>query len=172
MKFGQKFILINEAPYNRLEGHTPKATKFIIVEIIDIKKNVPGEFNSEKTGIGYLAQGSDGYLYGYNYTRLNQGFGNTAWERYCSDEEFDKLTIAQKDAMVEDDIWRDIVYYQCPKIADFCKDKEFIQYCAKHQHHYYSQIGCKRCNHGMPEPKTNMNMTEHNWVGWYTIKNN
>lgn len=42
--------------------------------------------------------------------QMNQGFGNTAWERYCSDEEFDKLTIAQKDAMVEDYIWNIIDY--------------------------------------------------------------
>ena len=40
MEFGQKFILINEAPYNRIEGHTTTATKFIIIEIIDIKKNI------------------------------------------------------------------------------------------------------------------------------------
>ena len=33
MEFGQKFILINEAPYNCLEGHTTIATKFIMIKL-------------------------------------------------------------------------------------------------------------------------------------------
>ncbi len=172
MKIGQKFILINEAPYHHLSGHNDRPVKFIIVEVIEVKENVPGEFDHKKTGIGYLAKGYDGYLYGYDYPRLNQGYSTTAWVRHCTDEEFNKLTRHQKDEMVKDYIWVDIINYQCPEIAYFCKDKEFISYCKKHQYHYYINNGCWRCAHDMPDPKIFVNMTEHNWTGWYTIKNN
>ena len=166
-KLNQKVIAINNAPYHHFTGHNEEETSFIEIEIIKIIKNVPGEFNPKETGTGYLGKGSDGFDYGFNYPTINQSYGDTKWTRYCSDNDFDKLSKNKKDAMVKDYIWHDITSFQCPAIAKFCKNKNYIDYCKKHQHHFYKKQGCFRCKHNLTEPETIMNMTEHNWTGWY-----
>jgi hypothetical protein len=170
LKIGQKVVVINEIPYSHLIGHNKKPTRFIEIEVIEEKKNVPGEFDGKEIHTGYLGKGSDNYMYGYNYPTANQGGGNTAWVRHCSDEEWYKLSKNEKDEMVKDYLWSDITHYQCPAEATFCKNKDYIQYCEKHQQHYYTDEGCFRCKYNLKSPKVHMNMEEHNWPGWFNEK--
>lgn len=167
MNIGQKFLIINEVPYNAFSGHSRDPTKYVILEVISAHDDAEGEFNGE-VGTGYIAKGSDGYFYGYNYPFINQGLGTTPWTRYISDEDFVKLSEKEKNDIVEDYIWNDIVHYQCPAEAKFAKPLDFISYCDVHQHHYYVENGCKYCTHFKEfRHKVTMNMKEHAWQGWY-----
>lgn len=166
MKTGDKFILINHPPY--VFGiKNGNEVKTIIVEIIEERNDAKGEFTGNE-GKGYLAKGSDGYTYGYNYPHINEGFSDGVWTRYIPDEEFLKLSPEDKEKLVEDYLWHDFTKYQCPAKAVFAINEDFVDYCEAHQQYFYNRKGCFYCKH-MPEhrPKIIMNMEEHNWKGWY-----
>ena len=163
MEIGTKIVAISEVPYHPFIGHNERSAKFIEIEVIE-ERTGKGEFTGKESK-GYLGKGSDGYLYGYNYPHTNEGYSSTPWIRFCPDEEFNKLTEDEKNEIVKDYMWHDIIHYQCPAKANFCKDKTYISYCEIHQHHYYNE--CFRCKHDLGSPKIIMNMQEHNWKGWY-----
>lgn len=142
--------------------------KHIVLEVISEHDDAVGEFDG-RIGTGYIAKGSDGYLYGFNYPDINQGFGNTPWVRYISDKGFANLSEEEKDEIIEDYIWQDITHYQCPAEAKFVEPLDFISYCEFHQHHYYIRKGCSRCklSNGKKLNSVTMNMKEHAWEGWY-----
>lgn len=171
MKIGDKFILVNKAPYHFFTGHNTKnIPQFIEVEVIEQKENVPGEFTNKKEGnTGFIAKGSDGYFYGYNYPRYNEGFGNTIWTRHCSDDAFDKLSEEEKDKMVKDYLWTDVTLFQCPALPAFANNFSIkILFCEKHQNLYYENTKCFYCEH-IPNAKkeVTLNINEHKWLGWY-----
>jgi len=165
MNINDTFLLVNVPPYYTFTINETKPVKFIKVTIVTEIKNVPSEFEDNTRGTGYLAKGSDGHMYGYDYPR----YGYSSWTRYLPDNVFDTLSEEQKDEFVKDLIWHDIINYQCPAKAKVCNDinMEFIDYCEKHQHHFYIRTGCKRCNANMASPKIIMNQLKHNWFGWY-----
>lgn len=171
MKIGDKFILVNRAPYSYFVGRNTKVIpKFIEVEVIEQKDNVPGEF-TEKTEdhTGFIAKGSDGYIYSYNYPRYNEGYGETIWTRYCSDDEFTKLSEEEKNKMVKDYIWVDVTRYQCPSLPKFANNFSIkILFCEKHQNLYYENSACFYCKH-IPDfrHEETLNIQEHKWLGWY-----
>lgn len=165
MNIGDKFILTNEAPYNPYTGHNEVKPDFITVEIIEKHEDAKGEFTDE-VGSGYVAKGSDGILYSYNYPTICEGFGETPWTPYISNEAFEKLSDKEKEKYIV--LWMDVTKYQCPDKALFVDGNDFIEYCDKHQRHFYTRKGCFFCKNA-PEyrQKVNMNMTEHKWAGWY-----
>lgn len=167
MKIGDKFVLVNSPPYHTFIGHNTKPVKFIEIEIIESKNNVSGEFTGKPAGTGFLAKSTDGYQYGYNWRTYNEGYGETCWVRTCSNEAFSLLSEEEKDKMVEDYLWMDVIHYQCPASPIFLEKYDFIKYCKKHQHCYYPREKCWRCACGIPKPKVNMNITRHRWIGWY-----
>lgn len=168
-KIGQKFILTSHAPYGIFGHNTKFFPKFIEVEITEIKKDIPGEFSGNPQGDGYLAKGSDGYFYGYNYPRFNEGYRETIWTRYCSNSEFKKLTEKEKKEMAKDYIWCDITLYQCPALPTFVANFNVkLLFCEKHQHLYYEYEECFYCRHAPDyEREVVMNLKEHKWLGWY-----
>ena len=163
---GNKIMCVNVAPYHRFLGHSDKLPKFIELEVIEKKENVPYDYG-DKTGEGFLAKGSDGHLYGYDYPRVGCGLGNTSWVRYCPDEEFEKLTEEEKDILVKDMLWIDVTLFQCPKPVKRFVDTEYIQFCESHQRHFYTVCGCVYCKHDLPKPEITLNIAQHRWVGWY-----
>lgn len=166
MKIGNKLILINNPPYI-FGTKNEREVKSIIIEVIEEKDDAKGEFTG-KVGKGYLAKGNDGYLYGYNYPHINEGYSSGIWTRYMPDEDFINLSTEDKDKLVKDYLWHDVTKFQCPAKAIFAINQDFIEYCSDHQQHFYHKRGCFWCKH-MPEhkPKVTMNMQEHNWYGWY-----
>lgn len=166
MNIGDQHILVNTAPY--IYGqHNDIIAKHITIEIVEEHHDAKGEFTG-KEGTGYLAKGSDGYMYGYNYPHINEGFSSGVWVRHMPDEEFNNLSRDEKDKLVEDFLWHDVEKYQCPEKASFAVGKDFIDFCPDHQKHFYVRTGCIWCKN-MPEyrPDIIMNMDDYNWAGWY-----
>lgn len=170
MVIGQKFILVNIPPWNYFTGHNTKdEPKFIEIEISEIKENVPGEFSGKIQGNGYIAKGSDGYNYAYNYPTYSEGFGGTSWVRYMKDDEFKQLDRKTKDELIKDYMWHDVVNYQCPALPKFVNDFSIeIKFCEEHQKLYYIYNSCFYCALKFtPDNRVIMNMKEHKWLGWY-----
>src|SRR6056297_3322271 len=123
MNINDKFVLVSTAPYHHFTGVNETRIKFIEVIIVKRIENIPYEFDPNEFGTGYLAKGSDGYMYGYDYPR----YGGS-WTRYIPDDKFDLLPEEEKDIFIEDLIWNDITIYQCPKKAAFCENLDYIEY--------------------------------------------
>jgi hypothetical protein len=166
MKLNDKLLLIKRPPH--LFGiKNENEVKSITIEIVEKRDDAKGEF-SGKTVTGYIAKGSDGYLYGYNYPEIHEGFGGGLWVRYTSNEEFLELSTEEQERFIEDYLWHDVTKFQFPAQATFAVNEDFIDYCEKHQRHFYTRKGCFYC-HFMPDkqPETIMNMKEHKWKSWY-----
>ena len=168
LTIGSKHCVTNVAPYNLYTGHNKdKIPTFIEVEILEEKES-KGEF-TDKPNIGYLCKGSDGYTYGFNYPRYNEGYGNTCFHRYLPDGEFKALSSKEANELIKDYLWVDVTHYQCPAEPTFLKDYPYLGYCELHQHIFRNDDGCWRCEHDiqLEGPEVKMNMEEHRWVGWY-----
>lgn len=167
MKIGDKRIVTNEPPYGMFGINSVGSVKFITIEVIEEKEG-KGEF-SGKTCVGFLGKGSDGRLYGYNYPTMNESFNNTIWIPYISEENFKKLSIDEKDAFVKDYHWFDVTTYQVPKAPKFIVDFDILEFCQTHQHLFYKNDGCWRCNHNlkMDPDKVIKDQPEYRWQGWF-----
>jgi len=166
LKIGDQFLLVAPAPYTMFGGHEEDPGSFITVTVTE-ELDSEGEFTGEK-GKGYLAKGSDGYNYGYNYPRVNEGYGTTPWCRYMPDKEFLALSTEDKDKLVAEYLWSDVTKFQCPKECFESQKLDFISFCETHQKHYYVRKGCFYCKH-IPDHKNQvvMNEDDHSWKGWY-----
>ena len=169
MKIGDEHILVNERPYSIWfeNYHNKIAPKFIKIKIIKRRENVLGEFSGKICGEGFLAKGSDGYMYEYNYIRYHEGYGIRGWSRYITDEDFEKLS--EKDALIEDYLWHDITNFQCPAKPKIIEKFDVgIEFCEVHQKIFYERTGCLNCKHApVKRFQTKLNMHEHSWIGWY-----
>lgn len=165
MKIGDKRLVVNIAPYHHFTGHNDTPVKFVELEVVEecVGK---GEHTGDE-GEGFLAKGSDGYMYGYNYPHVNEGHGSTVWMRHMPDDEFLALSEQEKSALVEDLMWPDMTMFQCPAEAVVARDKDYIEYCETHQHHFYTAKGCSHCKFNLKTPEVKMNMEEYAWIGWY-----
>lgn len=165
MEVGNQFLLVNESPY-LLGLHNEEPVEFIVATIIEEKVG-KGEFTG-KEDKGYLARGSDGLYYGYNYPTVNEGMSSGIWVRHMPDELFLELSQEEKEEFVRNYMWKDITLFQCPAEALPAKELDFIEYCEKHQKHFYTRKSCFYCKH-IPDfqNKVHMNMEEHAWTGWY-----
>lgn len=164
MNIGDKFIVCDSAPYT-VFGRPQTPAKFITLEIVEEKVG-KGEFTGKERR-GFLAKGSDGHMYGYNYPTVSEGFGDVPWIRYLPDDEFARLTDAEKRDFVKDWMWYDITNFQCPTKTAFVEEHDFIDFCEVHQKHVYTRRGCLYCQHDLPRPNVIMNLEEHKWCGWY-----
>jgi len=167
LEMGNKYLVVNVAPYNPYTGHSKVEPKFLELTVFEERTDANGEFTGE-VGTGYLARGSDGKIYGLNYPTVNEGYGDTSWRRYCTDKDFLALTEGQKEQFIIDLYWRDVTYYQCPAEPDFVKGHDYLAFCNVHQILHYKRDSCFYCQI-KPEMrrKVEMNMNEHKWVGWY-----
>lgn len=155
---GRKFILTNTPPYGMF-GHNDKI-KPLFIEI-EVKSNFTFVDEYNETRDSFLADGNDGYKY-----RFMQ---NGVWERNCSDEDFEKLSEEEKDRMVKDLFWRDVILFQCPALPDFYADfSAKLKFCETHQNLFYEEKECFYCKK-IPDFRRNvqMNLEEHKWLGWY-----
>lgn len=157
MEIGDHFLLINKPPY--FYGmHNEDNITTVSVEVIEERHDAEGQF-SGNIGTGYIAKGSDGKLYGYNYPVISEGLSDGCWQlAELSDVEemdLDKL------------VWSDVTLYQCPAKAVFTKDLPFIDFCETHQRHVYTRNGCRRCALGLKNRTIVMNLEQHNFKGWY-----
>ena len=171
MKMGDRFILTNTPPYSMWykDYHNKKKPKFIWIEIKEVSFDVPGEFSGEPVGNGFLAVGSDGFHYEYNYKKYYQGLGERGWNRWMEDEEFSALSEKEQDAVADDMYWYDITHYQCPQIPNILdRFNKFVSvnFCEKHQKLYYDSKECFYCKYELNERK-NLNAKEHSWIGWF-----
>lgn len=165
MDIGDKHMLINRPPYSPL-GHTEQEATFITIRITEERESKPCPYSGD-TLQGYIAKGSDGYTYAYNYPAPNMGFGSTPWKRWMSDEEFSALPKAEQDALIDDHVWYDLTGWQCPAEAEPAKKEDFVAYCETHQEHFYIRRGCFGCKHNLKPPKIKMDLDDHAWAGWY-----
>lgn len=169
MKIGDIFVLTNTAPYHHLTGHNSKEPKFIQVKIIEEKYPDAAAIAAGHDSVGYLAKGSDWYIYGFRYPHEYTGFGDPSWIRYCPNEEFAKLSNDEKNKLCSDLVWHDVVKFQCPGKPIFAdKFDRKIEFCEKHQLIHYTDGHCFYCKR-IPDHtrKVIMNLEEHKFIGWY-----
>jgi len=172
-KIGTKRLIVNVPPYSMFKHNNTRRPKFVEIEIIEIFKDVPGEFSGNPHGEGYLAKGSDGYTYAQNYPRYCESQtsdGKSNWRRYVSDKEFVTLTEEAKELFFSEYMfWTDVCSFQCPAAPKFLEQYEYINWCETHQNLFYIDSGgCFYCKHNITRfPNVRMNMTEHRWFGWY-----
>lgn len=155
-KIGKKYVLVSKSPYGMFDHNTEQTPKIIEIEVIGCIEK------PNKLDVDYIARGSDGYMY-------KNIESHEAWERHCTDADFNRLTEKEKDDLVKDYIWFDVVGYQCPAKPKFANQFAVkIKWCEKHQQLYYDWHHCFYCKR-MPDFKRRviMNTKEHSWLGWY-----
>ena len=167
LKIGSKHVLTNVAPYNPYSGHNNKKIPvFIEVEVIEEREG-EGEFTG-KVSEGYICKGSDGYLYGFNYPNVNEGYGNTCFHRWLPDEEFLALPHEEAEKFINEYHWQDVTHFQCPAAPKFMKNYPYLSYCDLHQQMYQKDESCFYCKYAKKYgPRVKMNMRNHAWFGWY-----
>lgn len=169
MKLGDKFVLTNVPPYFGYGmGHNTKDPMFIEIQITEEKINVPSIYDeSDRSGRGYIALGSDGHMYCYNYPYHSCSF-DINWTRWMPDNEFDKLSEKEKNDLVKNYLWFDVIGYQCPVKPVFA-DRFSIKicFCEKHQNLFYEGNECFYCKRNFtPKDRVVMNTLEHAFIGW------
>ena len=169
MKKGQKFILTNQQPYGVIGNDVETIPEFIEIEIIEEKSGPVGGFSGKVYDgvMGYLAKGSDEYNYSMNWPSFYEGYVHPCWVRYASDVDFDKLSETEKNKLISDYLWTDVVHVQCFKPPKFMNSFSIkLKFCEKHQRLYYDE--CFYCKHA-PNFVPRIMLTEENgnWLGWY-----
>lgn len=140
MKVGDKRVIC----FNRKNSFDYVSLKII--------KNMTGigEF-SGKPIKGFLAEGSDSYLYGYNYPIAGEGFfSGSTWTRYrlikYKNRTFEELSDQEKDRLIDKFIWRDVSIIEFRnKPIELLRKYSFLNYCKKHSLVYYGRY-CQRCS--------------------------
>jgi hypothetical protein len=177
MKIGDKFIVTTERPYSYILGHnTTRYPEFILLEVIEERNDSKGEFSGE-IGTGYIAKGSDNNLWSYNYPRANEGYGDTPWVKYITNEDFVNLSEEEKTKFVDNYMASDVTQFQAPPTPIIVTQFKELKYCEVHQR-LYDDRGCFYCKYDFPaikdECKTNsdkvdmtINKEKYQWLGWY-----
>ncbi len=149
MKIGDKRVIC----YNNTDCFNyvlPDKNNFdyVLLNIIENKTGI-GEFSKESVN-GFLAEGSDSYLYGYNYPIASEGFfSGSVWTRYMpikyKNKKFEELSDQEKDKLIDKFIWRDISILEFEnKPVKLLEKYDFLNYCEKHNLIYYKP-DCWRC---------------------------
>ena len=149
MKIGDKRVICYNNK-NRFNCDLPNKSDFdyVSLKIIENKTGI-GEFSGEPVN-GFLAEGSDYYLYGYNYPVASEGFfSGSTWTRYMpikyKNKKFEELSDQEKDKLISKFIWRDISIIEFEdEPVKLLEKYDFIDYCEKHNLIYYKP-NCWRC---------------------------
>lgn len=139
---GKKLVLVNNPPHFKLNKYPLTVVE---IEITEQKDNVPGEFSGKTDNTGYVAKGSDGYLYSYNYPRANEGFSDTCWHRHMEDDAFIALSAVDKDRLISQYIWFDVTSCYRGIIPKFMLKYPYVKSCAKHKTWLYDGDKCFYC---------------------------
>lgn len=139
---GKKLVLVNNPPYIQINK---KPLMVVEIEIIEKKEDVPGEFSGKEEYTGFIAKGSDGYLYSYNFPRANEGFSDTCWHRYMADNDFLALSEEDKNRLTSQYLWFDVVNYYRGIIPKFMLKYPYVKACTKHKTWIYDGDSCFDC---------------------------
>lgn len=153
MQIGDKILLVNASE----ESAKIRGVQQIFVEavIVKIETGRKGEFsrNIHKNSKSYLADGNDGYQYGYNWDYVNESFSDTKWKRWVPDNEFMNLSNDDKSKFIKNRILSDITDLLHEKRPSFLSEYDYLLYCEKHKILFYSYDSCFECFMGTKTDK-------------------
>lgn len=160
MKIGDKLILTsNPLFFNKRDTYKyRRVDKTIVIEVVDVKKNVPG-VGKIRQGRGYIAKGSDGFKYSYNYPVIYLHNGAGVWTRYAEHEAMAEMDKDTRHDFLINNAWHEISFYKTQTrvrftnlvFKDFPADgletrtRDFVDFCQQHSIHFYKRDECPFC---------------------------
>jgi hypothetical protein len=116
----------------------------VVVKITTKIHNVREELTGQPQESGYLGIGSDGYKYSFNYPVYSEGANGTIIRRYCSDEQYNLFSDADKKNFTDRYRWKDID--SLSNLPNPIFSQLVLDFCPIHGCHFYvEEDRCFEC---------------------------